>query len=98
VDYRGYPKSVCTSLNEVICHGIPDSTVLEDGDILNLDVTAYLDGMHGDTNKTLLVGNVDEESRLLVERTEEALNRWARRALDDEMPSDLFLAALANSI
>ena len=75
VDYRGYPKSVCTSLNEVICHGIPDSTVLEDGDILNLDVTAYLDGMHGDTNKTLLVGNVDEESRLLVERTEESLNR-----------------------
>ena len=75
VGYRGYPKSVCTSLNEVICHGIPDSTVLEDGDILNLDVTAYLDGMHGDTNKTLLVGNVDKESRLLVERTEEALNR-----------------------
>ena len=75
VDYRGYPKSVCTSLNEVICHGIPDTTVLEDGDILNLDVTAYLDGMHGDTNKTLLIGNVDEESRLLVERTEEALNR-----------------------
>ena len=68
-------SAVCTSLNEVICHGIPDSTVLEDGDILNLDVTAYLDGMHGDTNKTLLVGNVDEESRLLVERTEEALNR-----------------------
>ena len=75
VDYRGYPKSVCTSLNEVICHGIPDTTVLEDGDILNLDVTAYLDGMHGDTNKTLLIGNVDEESRLLVERTEESLNR-----------------------
>ena len=75
LDYRGYPKSVCTSLNEVICHGIPDSTVLEDGDILNLDVTAYFDGMHGDTNKTLLVGNVDEESRLLVERTEESLNR-----------------------
>lgn len=75
VDYRGYTKSVCTSLNEVICHGIPDTTVLEDGDILNLDVTAYLGGMHGDTNRTLLIGNVDEESRLLVERTEEALNR-----------------------
>ena len=73
--YMGFPKSICTSINEVICHGIPDSTVLEDGDILNLDVTAYLDGMHGDTNKTLLVGNVDEESRLLVERTEESLNR-----------------------
>lgn len=75
VDYRGYTKSVCTSLNEVICHGIPDSTVLEDGDILNLDVTAYINGMFGDTNKTYLVGDVDEESRLLVERTEEALNR-----------------------
>lgn len=73
--YRNFWKSVCTSLNEVICHGIPDSTVLEDGDIINLDVTAYLDGMHGDTNRTLLVGDVDEESRLFVERTEESLNR-----------------------
>ena len=59
----------------MICHGIPDSTVLEDGDIINLDVTAYKNGMHGDTNRTLLVGDVDEESRLLVERTEESLNR-----------------------
>ena len=75
VDYRGYTKAVCTSLNEVICHGIPDSTVLEDGDILNLDVTAYKNGVHGDTNVTLLVGDVDEESRLLVERTEESLRR-----------------------
>lgn len=75
VGYRGYTKSVCTSLNEVICHGIPDSTVLEDGDILNLDVTAYKNGMFGDTNTTLLVGDVDEESRLLVERTEESLKR-----------------------
>lgn len=75
VDYRGYTKSVCTSLNEVICHGIPDSTVLEEGDILNLDVTAYKNSVHGDTNKTLLVGDVDEESRLLVERTEESLRR-----------------------
>lgn len=73
--YKNYWKSVCTSLNEVICHGIPDSTVLEDGDIVNLDVTAYKNGMHGDTNRTLLVGDVDEESRLLVERTEESLRR-----------------------
>jgi len=73
--YRGFPKSICTSLNEVICHGIPDSTVLEDGDIVNLDVTAYKGGFHGDTNATFLVGEVDEESRLLVERTEEALTR-----------------------
>jgi methionyl aminopeptidase len=73
--YRGFPKSICTSLNEVICHGIPDSTVLEEGDIINLDVTAYKDGFHGDTNRMFLVGEVDEQSRLLVERTEEALNR-----------------------
>ncbi|WP_353828038.1 type I methionyl aminopeptidase [Agromyces sp. SYSU T0242] len=76
--YRGYPKSSCTSVNEVICHGIPDDTVLEDGDLVNIDVTAYLDGMHGDTNATFLVGEADEESRLLVERTREALARSIR--------------------
>ncbi len=70
-----FPKSCCTSLNEVICHGIPDSTVLEDGDIINIDVTAYLDGVHGDTDATFCVGNVDEEARLLVERTREATMR-----------------------
>jgi methionyl aminopeptidase len=73
--YRGFPKSLCTSVNEVICHGIPDSTVLEDGDIVNIDITAYIGGVHGDTNATFLVGDVDEESRLLVERTREALER-----------------------
>ncbi|TLG16503.1 type I methionyl aminopeptidase [Nocardia cyriacigeorgica] len=73
--YKGFPKSCCTSLNEVICHGIPDSTVIEDGDIVNIDVTAYIDGVHGDTNKTFLAGDVDEEVRLLVERTEEATMR-----------------------
>ncbi|RMI35647.1 type I methionyl aminopeptidase [Nocardia stercoris] len=73
--YKGFPKSCCTSLNEVICHGIPDSTVIEDGDIVNIDVTAYIDGVHGDTNKTYLAGDVDEEVRLLVERTEEATLR-----------------------
>jgi methionyl aminopeptidase len=73
--YRGFPKSLCTSVNEVICHGIPDSRVVEDGDIVNVDITAYLDGVHGDTNATYLAGDVDEEVRLLVERTEEALRR-----------------------
>jgi methionyl aminopeptidase len=73
--YNGFPKSLCTSINEVICHGIPDSTVLKDGDIVNCDVTIFLGGVHGDTNATFLVGDVDEESRLLVERTLEALNR-----------------------
>ncbi|MCF2588197.1 type I methionyl aminopeptidase [Brevibacterium sp. UCMA 11752] len=73
--YRGFPKSVCTSLNEVICHGIPDSTVIADGDIVNVDITAYIDGMHGDTNYTFYAGEVDDESRLLVERTWEATMR-----------------------
>jgi methionyl aminopeptidase len=73
--YNGFPKSLCTSVNEVICHGIPDSTVLKDGDIVNLDVTIYLDGVHGDTNATFLVGEVDEESRKLVEVTRECLER-----------------------
>ncbi len=73
--YKHFPKSCCTSLNEVICHGIPDSTVIQDGDIVNIDVTAYIDGVHGDTNATYFAGNVSEENRLLVERTEEALRR-----------------------
>ena len=73
--YRGFPKSLCTSLNEVICHGIPDSTVVQDGDIVNIDITAFIGGVHGDTNATFLAGDVDEESRLLVERTHEATKR-----------------------
>ena len=73
--YRGFPKSLCSSLNEVICHGIPDSTVLIEGDICNIDITAYIGGVHGDTNATFLVGDVDDESRLLVERTQEATRR-----------------------
>ena len=78
LDYQGFPKSLCTSLNEVICHGIPDDTVLRSGDILNIDITAYLHGVHGDTNAMFLVGEVDEESRLLVERTRTALERAIR--------------------
>jgi methionyl aminopeptidase len=73
--YRGYPKSICSSLNEVICHGIPDDTVLEDGDILNIDITAYIDGFHGDSNQTFLIGEVKPVVADLVERTREALNR-----------------------
>ncbi|RZS34718.1 methionyl aminopeptidase [Herbihabitans rhizosphaerae] len=76
--YRNFPKSCCTSLNEVICHGIPDSTLIEDGDIVNIDVTAYIGGVHGDTNATFLAGDVSEEARLLVERTREATERAIR--------------------
>jgi len=73
--YRGFPKSLCTSVNEVICHGIPDTTVLEDGDICNIDITAYIGGVHGDTNATFTVGSVDEPTQLLVDRTREATMR-----------------------
>lgn len=73
--YMGFPKSICTSINEVICHGIPDSTVLNEGDIINLDVTAYIDGVHGDTNATYGVGQIDEESALLIERTHNSMMR-----------------------
>jgi methionyl aminopeptidase len=73
--YKGFPKSICTSVNEVICHGIPDDRELQDGDIVNIDITAFIGGVHGDTDATYFVGEVDEESRLLVERTHEAMMR-----------------------
>ncbi len=73
--YRGYPKSVCTSINEVICHGIPDTTVLVEGDIINIDITAFKNGVHGDLSKTFIVGTASQEATDLVERTREAMNR-----------------------
>ena len=79
--YRGFPKSLCTSVNEVVCHGIPDSRRLEDGDIVNIDITAFIGGVHGDTDATYLCGDVEEESRLLVERTREAMMRGIKAAL-----------------
>ncbi|XP_009572137.1 PREDICTED: methionine aminopeptidase 1D, mitochondrial, partial [Fulmarus glacialis] len=65
--YGGFPKSVCTSVNNVVCHGIPDSRPLQDGDIINIDVTVYYNGYHGDTSETFLVGNVDKSGQKLVE-------------------------------
>ena len=74
LDYHGFPKSICTSLNDVICHGIPsESVIIKDGDILNIDVTTYLNKFHGDTNKTFLVGNVAPEIRQLVDVTYQCL-------------------------
>jgi methionyl aminopeptidase len=69
LNYHGYPKSICTSVNEVICHGIPDDRPLQDGDIVNIDVTAFIDGVHGDCNATFYAGEVDPESEALVEVT-----------------------------
>lgn len=64
--YNGYPKSICTSINNVICHGIPDDRPLLEGDIINIDVTVYLNGYHGDCSETYLVGNVEEKYKKLV--------------------------------
>jgi len=75
LNYRGYPKSLCTSVNEVICHGIPDDRQLQDGDIVNLDVTIWLDGVHGDTNATYGVGDVDDASKRLIDVTRQCLDR-----------------------
>jgi len=73
--YRGFPKSLCTSVNEVVCHGIPDARTLEGGDLVKIDVTAFINGVHGDNCGTFFCGEVDTDARLLTERTAEALNR-----------------------
>ncbi len=76
--YRGFPKSICTSVNEVVCHGIPDDTMLGDGDIVNIDITAFKNGFHGDSNRTFIAGTASEAVVLLVDRTREALSRGIR--------------------
>ncbi|MCL2012815.1 MAG: type I methionyl aminopeptidase [Cystobacterineae bacterium] len=73
LNYRGFPKSICTSANEIICHGIPDGRPLQNGDILNIDVTVFLEGMHGDTNATFAVGTIDETSTHLIRLAHESL-------------------------
>ena len=73
LNYGGFPKSVCTSLNECICHGIPDTTELMEGDIINIDVTVYLNGYHGDTSRTVCVGKVTDEVKALVDATDACL-------------------------
>ena len=89
LNYNGFPKSVCTSVNEVICHGIPDARALQDGDIVNLDVTVFLDGVHGDTNATFLVGDVDDESRQLVRVTEQCMWRGIEAVVPGRPISDI---------
>lgn len=89
LNYHGYPKSVCTSVNEVICHGIPDSRVLLDGDIVNLDVTAFIGGVHGDCNATFFVGDVDPASRALVEVAEECMWEGIRAVAPGRPLSDI---------
>jgi methionyl aminopeptidase len=89
LNYHGYPKSVCTSVNEVICHGIPDSRALRDGEIVNLDVTLYFGGVHGDTNATFAVGDIDPTSRSLIDVTEECLWRGIEAVVPGRPVSDI---------
>jgi methionyl aminopeptidase len=91
--YRGYPKSVCTSVNGVVCHGIPDDRPLRDGDIVNIDVTAFVEGMHGDTSATFVVGSVDEPTAALVATTREATLRGIA-AIEPGMPLQRIAAAI----
>lgn len=79
LNYGKFPKSVCTSVNECVCHGIPDDRPLEDGDILNIDVTVYLDGYHGDTSRMFYVGNVDPAAKQLVEVTKQCLDEAIKK-------------------
>ena len=89
LNYNGFRKSVCTSVNEVICHGIPDSRPLQDGDIINLDVTAFVGGVHGDTNATFTVGEVDPASKALIEVTEECMWRGIEAVMPGRPISDI---------
>jgi len=73
LNYHGFPKSVCTSVNDVVCHGIPGAEVLKEGDIINIDVTCLLAGYHGDTSATFAVGNVSADAKKLMEVTEHAM-------------------------
>lgn len=76
LNYKGFPKSICTSINDVVCHGIPSAKVkLKEGDIINIDITTILDGYYGDTSRTFFVGNVSESARKLVTVTKECLDR-----------------------
>ncbi len=92
LNYSNYPKSVCTSVNEVICHGIPDSRVLLDGDIINLDVTCYIGGVHGDTNATFAVGEIGAESNRLIQVTEECIWRGIEAVAAGRPLSDIGMA------
>jgi methionyl aminopeptidase len=89
LDYRGYRKSICTSINHVVCHGIPDRKPLRDGDIVNIDVTLLVDGWHGDSSRMYLVGEVSRRAQRLVEVTYESLMRGIAAAKPGATTGDI---------
>ncbi|GMU02342.1 type I methionyl aminopeptidase [Corallococcus caeni] len=98
LNYHKFPKSLCTSVNEVICHGIPDSRALEDGDIVNLDITIYLDGVHGDCSATYLVGNVEPQHQRLVQIAKECLDIGIAAVKPGRPISDIGRAVEAHAV
>jgi len=89
LNYKGFPKSACTSVNNVACHGIPDSRALVDGDIINIDITVYLDGFHGDCSKTFPVGEIDENAQKLIRVTEECLEIGIKNCKPNRLYHDI---------
>lgn len=90
--YHGYPKSICTSVNDVICHGVPDQTVLKEGDIVNIDVTCYKYGFHGDTSATFFVGEVAERARKITECAKMAMEKGIEAITPNGMTGDIGFA------
>ena len=87
--YRGFPKSCCTSTNHVVCHGIPSDKILKDGDILNVDVTAFKDGWHGDTSRMFGVGEISIKAKKLIETTYEAMMKAIKILKEDVQLGDI---------
>ena len=90
--YQGYPKAICTSINDVICHGVPDRTALKVGDILNIDVTVIVEGFHGDTSRMFFVGEVSDRAKRLVEAAEGAMNRGIEEVKSGAFTGDIGFA------
>ncbi|MEE6249318.1 MAG: type I methionyl aminopeptidase [Bdellovibrionota bacterium] len=90
--YHGFPKASCTSVNEVVCHGVPDSTVLKDGDIVNLDVTCILNGFHGDTSRTFFVGDVSDAAKNITDAAFEAMNKGIEQVKAGNTTGDIGFA------
>lgn len=92
IGYQGYPKAICTSLNDVICHGVPDHTKLKDGDILNIDITVIVDGFHGDTSRMFPVGEISDRAKRIVEAAEGAMYRGIEEVKAGNFTGDIGFA------
>ncbi|MFK8138120.1 MAG: type I methionyl aminopeptidase [Bdellovibrionales bacterium] len=92
LNYHGFPKACCTSVNEVVCHGVPNDYILKDGDIVNLDVTCILNGFHGDTSRTIFVGDVSESARDITDAAEQAMHKGIEQVKAGNTTGDIGFA------